>query len=214
MCEGVNRWPWVKVNHKTRGDIFGEISLMFQSPRTASVIATTDARVWVLERTLFRTLTRKVAMEHNVQNEVFLNSVPILSTLTVEERLKLAEALEEKTFQPGEVVVEQGGFEALKLFYIVAKGEAVVTQTLPTSGALGSQREGADGGGDQPSGPVKVNHLFRSDFFGEKALLYDRPREATVTASGNTPLVCLCLNRQVFTVRGGGVQVELGLPVA
>ena len=200
MC--VNRRLWVQVNHKTRGDIFGEISLMFQSPRTANVIATTDARVWVLERALFRTLTRKAAMEHNVRNEVFLNSVPILSSLTVEERLKLAEAFEEKTFQPGEVVVEQGGFEASKLFYIVAKGEAVVTQTRPTSDALGLQRGGADGGGGQPAGPVKVNHLFRSDFFGEKALLYDRPREATVTASGVTPLVCLCLNRQVFTVGG------------
>jgi len=43
-----------------------------------------------------------------------------------------------------------------------------------------------------------VNHLFRSDFFGEKALLYDQPRDATVTASGNAPLVCLCLNRKVF----------------
>lgn len=187
----------VKVNHKTRGDIFGEISLMFQSPRTATVIASTDAKVWVLERALFRTLTRKAAMETTLQNEVFLNSVPILSSLTVEERIKLAEALEEQTFMLGENVVEQGELDATK-FYIVKKGEAVVTQRI----------EGFNQQTDpmHDSGIIKVNHLFRSDFFGEKALLYDRPREATVTATGTSPLVCLCLNRLVFTDLLGSLE--------
>jgi cGMP-dependent protein kinase 2 len=180
----------VRVNHKARGDIFGEVSLMFQSPRTASVLAATDSSVWVLHRALFRTLTRKAAMEINQQHEVFLNSVPILSSLTVQERIKLATALEEQTFQPGEVVVVQGEQEATK-FYIVVKGEAVVTveETDPDI-----------------NGKKKVNHLFRSDFFGEKALLYDQPRQATVTASGSTPLVCLVLNRNVFADLLGSLQ--------
>lgn len=60
----------VKVNHKARGAFFGEISLMFQSPRTASVVAATDASVWVLERALFRSLTRKAAMDTSLQHEV------------------------------------------------------------------------------------------------------------------------------------------------
>jgi cGMP-dependent protein kinase 2 len=188
----------VKVNHKSKGDVFGEISLMFQSPRTANVIATTDASVWVLERALFRTLTRKAAMETNKQHEVFLNSVPILSSLTVEERIKLAEALEEQTFAPGEVVVKQGELDAQK-FYIVAKGEAVVTVTEAGTNNKQSDPEGSDA-------IKKLNHLFRSDFFGEKALLYDRPREATVTASGESPLVCLCLNRLVFTDLLGSLE--------
>lgn len=187
----------VKVNHKTRGDIFGEISLMFESPRTATVKASSDAKVWVLERTLFRTLTRKAAMETTLQNEVFINSVPILSSLTVEERVKLAEALEEQVFQPGENVVEQGELDASK-FYIVKKGEAAVTQNIE------SVNQRTDPMHD--SGIIKVNHLFRSDYFGEKALLYDRPREATVTATGTSPLVCLCLNRLVFTNLLGSLE--------
>jgi len=42
------------VNMKNRGDCFGEISLMYSSPRSATVAATQDSTVWVLERDTFR----------------------------------------------------------------------------------------------------------------------------------------------------------------
>lgn len=44
----------VRVNIKERGDCFGEISLMYDSPRTATVAATMDAVVWALDRQVFR----------------------------------------------------------------------------------------------------------------------------------------------------------------
>lgn len=44
----------MRVNIKERGDVFGEISLMYSSPRTATVAATIDGSVWVLDRDLFR----------------------------------------------------------------------------------------------------------------------------------------------------------------
>jgi cGMP-dependent protein kinase 2 len=43
------------------------------------------------------------------------------------------------------------------LFYIVKDGEAIVYQNTP-------------------QGQRKVNHLFKADFFGERALLSDEPR--------------------------------------
>ena len=54
---------------------------MFESPRSASVVATSDAVVWMLDRKSFRELTRKVAEEAKSQHLVFLNSVPILNLL-------------------------------------------------------------------------------------------------------------------------------------
>lgn len=48
--QGVN----FRVNLKERGDCFGEVSLMYSCPRTATVAATTDAAVWVLDRDVFR----------------------------------------------------------------------------------------------------------------------------------------------------------------
>jgi cGMP-dependent protein kinase 2 len=48
--KGVN----MRVNVKEKGDVFGEVSLLYNCPRTATVAATTDAVVWVLERDVFR----------------------------------------------------------------------------------------------------------------------------------------------------------------
>ena len=39
---------------KDRGDCFGEVSLMYDCPRSATVAATTEAVVWVLDRSVFR----------------------------------------------------------------------------------------------------------------------------------------------------------------
>ena len=44
----------IRVNMKESGDCFGEISLMYDCPRSATVASTTDAVVWVLDRAAFR----------------------------------------------------------------------------------------------------------------------------------------------------------------
>ena len=48
--KGVN----IRVNMKQRGDTFGEVSLMYNCPRSATVAATKESVVWVLERDVFR----------------------------------------------------------------------------------------------------------------------------------------------------------------
>lgn len=172
LRQGVN----VRVNVKERGDCFGEISLMYSVPRSATVAATTDAVVFVLERDVFRYFVRDFQETQSSQVELFLNSVPILAPLVREEKLRLLDALEEVTFQAGQRVVSEG--ERGDLFYIIKEGEAVVYQTTPQ----GQQK--------------KVNHLFKADFFGERALLQEEPRMATVEAY--TRLVCLTLKRDTF----------------
>ncbi|GFR45931.1 hypothetical protein Agub_g7393 [Astrephomene gubernaculifera] len=165
----------VRVNIKERGDCFGEISLMYDSPRTATVAATMDAVVWALDRQVFRFFVRELQETQVSQVELFLNSVPILANLSREERIRLVDAFEEVTYQAGQKVIVEG--DKGDLFYIVKDGEAIVYQNTP-----GGQR--------------KVNHLFKADFFGERALLTDEPRMATVEAY--TKLICLTLKRETF----------------
>ncbi len=86
----------------------------------------------------------------------------------------MADALEATSFHDAQVVVTQG--EPGNDFFIIVEGTAVVTQT---------RNEG--------EAPVEVGRLGPSDYFGEIALLLDRPRAATVTARG--PLKCVKLDR-------------------
>lgn len=58
-----------------------------------------------------------------------------------------------------------------------------------------------------PNGNRQVNLLFKADFFGEKALLSDAPRNATVEA--RTQLVALVLNRQDFIRLLGPLQESM-----
>lgn len=65
-----------------------------------------------------------------------------------------------------------------------------------------------------------VNRLFKADYFGERALLSNEPRGATVVAAQET--VCLVLDRDTFleilgpldkamAVRAGAVGFEMRL---
>lgn len=63
LCIAISSLPQVlerrqglnfRVNMKERGDTFGEVSLMYNVPRSATVAATRDSVVWVLEREQFR----------------------------------------------------------------------------------------------------------------------------------------------------------------
>ena len=94
------------------------------------------------------------------------------------ERLTVADSLEAVSFEDESVVVKQG--EQGNDFFIIVEGTAIVTQYRNDTDQ--SEQE-----------PVEVGRLGPSDYFGEIALILDRPRAATVTARG--PLKCVKLDR-------------------
>jgi putative ABC transport system ATP-binding protein len=67
-----------------------------------------------------------------------------------------------KTYPPGSVIVRQG--DKGEDFFLIRQGKCTVTMENPASGSR------------------KVNELRKGDFFGDRALLRDEPRSATVTA--------------------------------
>ena len=44
----------MRVNMKQRGNCFGEVALLYNCPRSATVAATQDSVVWVLDRDVLR----------------------------------------------------------------------------------------------------------------------------------------------------------------
>lgn len=149
------------------GASFGELALMYNSPRAATVKATSDSVLWALDRMTFRRiLLDKTATKRRMYGD-FLKDVPILSSLDTYQLSKLADALSSETFEPGAQIIKEGDIG--DKFYIVENGDAEVTK----------KSEG------------KVQDLAKGSYFGEVALLNDLPRQATVTAKTKVSVVYL-----------------------
>ena len=101
--------------------------------------------------------------------------MPILQHLTKYERITVADALESYAFKDGEKIVTQG--EPGDKFYIIVSGEVRCEQTTE-----GTTKE--------------VARLGPAAYFGEIALLTERPRAATVVAIGDVK--CIGLDRDRF----------------
>ncbi|KAI5119760.1 hypothetical protein M0805_004092 [Coniferiporia weirii] len=152
-----------KVAECTPGTSFGELALMYGHPRAATVLSIEPSTLWRVDRITFRTIILKAAHRRRTMYEQFLSTVPLLSSLSAEERSKIADALTSKVYMDGDVVVRQG--ELGDTFFFVEEGEAVVTK----------KQTGEDG-------EREVGHLRKGEYFGELSLLRRSPRAATVSA--------------------------------
>ncbi|XP_076028578.1 protein kinase, cAMP-dependent, regulatory subunit type 1 isoform X3 [Oratosquilla oratoria] len=161
----------------TDGGSFGELALIYGTPRQATVKAKSDTKLWGIDRDSYRRILMGSTIRKRKMYEEFLSKVSILESLDKWERLVVADALEPVSFDSGSAVVRQG--EPGDDFFIIVEGTAVVMQARSPS-----------------EEPIEVGRLGTSDYFGEIALLLDRPRAATVIADG--PLKCVKLDRARF----------------
>eukprot|EP01083_Nonionella_stella_P086295 239690_1 len=176
------------------GKCFGELALMYDSPRTATIMAETDGVLWVIDRQTFRRILTRATSTKISEYEKFLVKVPILSALLSSERSQVAEALEEQLFPDSLEIVTQG--KKGDTFYIVKTGMAVVS--VKEKGETSSK---------------EVQTLKSGDYFGERALLTDDTRAATVTVKGG-PMECLVLDRAAFDRLLGPLKTILQRQVA
>ncbi|CAM9103660.1 unnamed protein product [Choristocarpus tenellus] len=151
------------------GDSFGELALMYNSPRTATVKERTICcLLWGLDRTTFRHTILEAGQARRKKYEEFLSKVGVLqkANLNPGEIALLADAVEPASFTDGETIIKQGDHNRASFkFYIVEEGKATAH---------------VHQGGDD----VLMSHLGPGDFFGEKALVEKIPRTATVRANG------------------------------
>ena len=135
------------------GDAFGELALMYNSPRAATVRACSEARVWALERRLFRNALASTASREGAEACAFLSKVALLEPLTPAQVRKLSGALQLLRFEAGEVVVRQG--DAGQTFYLVRSGCVSVRQLRGDAAALQrrqkqlQQQQDAEGGEEE-----------------------------------------------------------------
>lgn len=174
-----------KVNTIGPGGSFGELALMYNAPRAATVVSTEkDSTLWALDRVTFRRILMDSAFQRRRMYESFLEEVPLLSSLTLYERSKIADALDTQKYPPGATIIREG--DPGEAFFILESGEAEVYK--------------------RESGDSVLKKYGKGDYFGELALLDDKPRAASVVAGKQGEVKVAYLGKQGFQRLLGPVE--------
>ncbi|KAG7219586.1 hypothetical protein INR49_018963 [Caranx melampygus] len=133
------------------GKVFGELAILYNCTRTATVKTLTNVKLWAIDRQCFQTIMMRTGLIKHTEYMEFLKSVPTFHGLQEDILSKLADVLEETHYEDGEYIIRQGARG--DTFFIISKGKVNVTRE------------------DSPNGePVYLRSLGKGDWFGEKAL--------------------------------------------
>ncbi|EDL77147.1 protein kinase, cAMP-dependent, regulatory, type 2, alpha, isoform CRA_b [Rattus norvegicus] len=162
---------------------FGELALMYNTPRAATIVATSDGSLWGLDRVTFRRIIVKNNAKKRKMFESFIESVPLFKSLEMSERMKIVDVIGEKIYKDGERIITQG--EKADSFYIIESGEVSIL--------IRSKTKTNKNGGNQE---VEIAHCHKGQYFGELALVTNKPRAASAYAVGDVK--CLVMDVQAF----------------
>ena len=161
------------MKHYEAGDAFGELALLYNAPRAATITADTDCLLWCLDRETFNHIVKDSSRLRREKYEAFLAKVKILESMDSYERSVLSDAFVEETFNAGETIIKEG--EEGNKFYLVEEGELAATKVI------GNHHEEAK----------EVMKYKAGDYFGERALIQNEPRAANVIAKTDCKVVSL-----------------------
>ncbi|XP_035255540.1 cGMP-dependent protein kinase 1-like isoform X2 [Anguilla rostrata] len=167
------------------GKVFGELAILYNCTRTATVKTLTNVKLWAIDRQCFQTIMMRTGLIKHSEYMEFLKSVPTFQGLPEETVSKLADVLEETHYENGEYIIRQGARG--DTFFIISKGKVNVTRE------------------DWPSEePAYLRVLGKGEWFGEKALQGEDIRTANVIAA--EAVTCLVIDRDSFKHLIGGLD--------
>uniref|UniRef100_A0A672ZAB2 cAMP-dependent protein kinase type II regulatory subunit n=1 Tax=Sphaeramia orbicularis TaxID=375764 RepID=A0A672ZAB2_9TELE len=160
---------------------FGELALMYNTPRAATIIATSPGALWCLDRLTFRRIIVKNNAKKRKMYEAFIETLPLLTSLELSERMKVVDVLSTKVFSDAQQIIAQG--DLADSFYIVESGFTVVLFSLYTLYTVYISE-------------VDIATCSRGQYFGELALVTNKPRAASAYAVGSVK--CLVMDIKAF----------------
>ena len=161
------------------GDSFGELALLYNCPRAATIICSSDESIlWSLDRETFNHIVKDAAQKKREKYENFLKNVDILSTIDSYELGQICDSLKDGYYKKDDYIIREG--ELGDIFYILEEGTCNATKTL------------------EPGKPETViKELKEGDYFGERALLKGEPRYANIIVTSENAKV-ISLDRLSF----------------
>lgn len=166
--------PAKRVDNKQPGECFGDLALMYDAPRNATCTAAVPSTVRVLERKLFNRIKREMGEAKLMQYANWLKQVELLAPLTVYERMRLAEGLEDITYEANTVLARQG--DEGDAMYLLVTGEVVFSCFSQETGK--EELIQGSNGVCKPGG-----------YFGERALMNKAPRACSIITSQKSQLL-------------------------
>uniref|UniRef100_A0A8C4X120 cAMP-dependent protein kinase type II regulatory subunit n=1 Tax=Eptatretus burgeri TaxID=7764 RepID=A0A8C4X120_EPTBU len=160
---------------------FGELALMYNTPRAATIVATSEGSLWGLDRETFRRIIVKNTAKKRQMYESFIETVPLLKSLDLSERIKVVDVIESRTYQDGERIIAQG--DKADCLFIVECGDVRIAMRRKSM----VEMEG---------GEVEITRCGRGQYFGELALVTNKPRAASAYAVGEVK--CAVMDVKAF----------------
>ncbi|KAM3870336.1 cAMP-dependent protein kinase type II-beta regulatory subunit-like [Diretmus argenteus] len=161
---------------------FGELALMYNTPRAATITATSPGALWCLDRLTFRRIIVKNNAKKRRLYEAFIETLPLLTSLELSERMKVVDVLSSKAYSDGQQIIAQG--DLADCFYIVESGQVRITMKRSRTKK------------DQEEEEVDIATCSRGQHFGELALVTNKSRAASAYAVGSVK--CLVMDVQAF----------------
>lgn len=159
------------------GEVFGELALLYNTLRAASIQAIEPATLYSLDRETFNHIVKQSAIENRNKYEEFLSQVEVLHTLDNYERSKLCDCLNIVNFEPNERIITEG--EKGNTFYLIIEGQAVALKRNPNT-----------------TFEEEVYQYSEKMYFGELSLIRDQPRAASIIAK--TKIKLASIERNAF----------------
>lgn len=160
--------------------VFGELAILYNCTRTASVKALVNCKLWAIDRPCFQSIMMRTGLMRHEEHMDFLRSVPTFKHLPEELVSKIADVLEEAHYNNGEYIIRQGARG--DTFYIIAKGKVKVTRRHSKTG-------------DEQL----IRCLQKGEFFGERALQGEDVRTASIVAADPSGVDCLVIDRESYS---------------
>nr|XP_046249699.1 endoplasmin [Scatophagus argus] len=166
---------------------FGELALMYNTPRAATIIATSPGALWCLDRLTFRRIIVKNNAKKRKLYEAFIETLPLLTSLELSERMKVVDVISTKVYSDSQQIIAQG--DLADCFYIVESGQVRITMKRSRTKKDHEEEE-------EEEEEVDIATCSRGQYFGELALVTNKPRAASAYAVGSVK--CLVMDVKAF----------------
>lgn len=164
------------------GQSFGEISLEIGGGCTASVIAKSEVELLVLYKSDYDQIMKETKEQERADALHILKNIPMFKNWARSRLERVAQLLKRKRFVAGTPIVKQG--DPPDNVYFIHEGVCEVTKdiTIEKTNCWPTGPRTWKKVVRRKKVPFKILDLHRGGFFGEKAIIEDNVRAATVSA--------------------------------